>query len=790
MLKNYLLVAFRHLKRQRGYTLINVFSLSLGIACCLLIFLYVQDEVNHDTFHKHRDALYRVVSSLKQEHGRQQVARTPMPMGPMLQEEFADVNGAVRFWAYADVVKQGAVTFTEQLTFADPDLFRVFSFPLQAGQPSLALQTPEAVVLSAPTARKYFGEADPIGQPLSIKLVETFYDFTVAGVLAPLPGPSSIRFDLVLPFARVEDVVGAARMSNWRAVNTHTYVRLSAANPDEVARLFPAFVARHLGAEYVDTYQYALQPLADVHLNPDVTGGMRPASRPAYSYILSGLALLVLLIACINFMNLSIAGATGRMREIGVRKVVGAGRGALMRQFWGEALLLSGLALLLGIGLAELFLPVFNTLAQKELALVGAAQPSTLAALLGVMLFTGLVAGSYPALLLSRFPLVETLKGRLKVRGITAFTRSLIVVQFALAIFLMSGTRVMVRQLDFLKTTRLGVHAEQVVVIPTHTAEGERLLEPYRSALQNNPNVVQVSGSDATLSREATFSMGYTETKDGTWFFPHLFRVGPDYLQTLGLTLAAGRDFSDAFGTDEATAVLVNEALVREAGWTAPVGETLTVNGTEVHVIGVVADFQYQSLHHPVAPALLHRTPEDPIRHLLVRIRPDQVPETLEQLRAAWQAVAPDFPFDYAFLDDDFAQQYHAEERWSRIVSYTALFATLIAGLGLFGLAALAAAGRTKEIGIRKVMGATVTQVTLLLSRDFARLVLLANGIAWPLTYLVMHRWLDDFAYRIEISWWIFLMVGSLVLAVALSTVSFQAIKAALTDPVKALRYE
>ncbi|MFQ5569489.1 MAG: ABC transporter permease [Rhodothermales bacterium] len=793
MLKSYLKIALRTLQKQKLSTLINVVGLAVGIAACLLMFLYVRDEVNYDAFHENRPDLYRLVSSLGQGNGasRQLYGRVPMPMGPTLEQEYPEIRQAVRFWSYRDVVRYADQSITEQLTFTDAAIFDAFSFPLHRGDPASALRTPDAVVLSESTARRYFGEADPLGQRLSIKLGEVFYDVVVTGVAARLPGPSSIDFDFLLPFARVEDVVGKARTENWRSASTHTYVHLvEGAESSDLEAHFPAFVARHIGADFTRSYQYRLQPLREVHLDPRVTGGMKPASNPAYSYILGGIALLVLLTACINFMTLSIAGAAARSREIGVRKVVGAQRRQLMQQFWCEALLMSLLALLLGLGLAELFLPLFNELANKELAFDAGARVSTLAALLGVTLLTGVLAGSYPALVLSGFHPVETLKGRLQLGGANPFTRTLMVMQFALSVFLIVSTLVMAGQLDFLKTKNLGLDADQVVVIPTHTDAGAPLLERFRSELAGHPSIAYITGSDAVVGRAETFSMGYTEARGEQVSFPYLFRAEYDYLATFGLELAAGRDFSPQRTTDATASVIVNETLVQSLGWEAPLGETLRINGAEVNVIGVVKDFHFQSLHHSVEPAVLHLNPSRPIRHLIARLHTDDLPATLAVLRGTWHEIAPGFPFDYAFLDADFDRQYRAEERWSRIVRYASFFAILIACMGLFGLAALAVTRRTKEIGIRKAMGASASNVVVLLSSRFVRLVLVAAVLACPAAYLVMHRWLNTFAYRIEIQPLTFVLAGGLVLLVALLTVSFQSIKAALIDPVESLRYE
>ncbi|MFQ6115155.1 MAG: ABC transporter permease, partial [bacterium] len=469
---------------------------------------------------------------------------------------------------------------------------------------------------------------------------------------------------------------------------------------------------------------------------------------------------------------------------------VGAQRSQLMRQFCGEAILMSFMALSLGMVLAELSLPTFNQLANKELVLDFAARLSTLMVIVGVTLLAGISAGSYPALVLSGFHPVEVLKGQLKVVGSHAFTCTLVVVQFSLSVFLIISMLLMSSQLDFLKTKNLGLRAEQVVVIPTHTEEGARLLEVYRSKLAGYHQIVHVTGATEALGREKTFSTGYTVTEEGTEFFPFLFRIDYEYLETLGIELVEGRNFSRNFSTDVSESVIVNETLVSRLGWESPIGKTLMINGVKVQVVGVVKDFHFLSLHRRVQPAVLHLNPGWPIRHILVRISPENLPATLKLLRNTWRQVAPNLPFEYYFLDEDFERQYRAEERWSNIVGYSSIFAIFIACMGLFGLTALSVTRRTKEIGIRKVLGASVSGITALLSKDFVKLVLLANLLAWPVAWYAMNRWLQNFAYRIEISWWVFALAGGVALVIALLTVSTQAVRAALANPAEALRYE
>jgi putative ABC transport system permease protein len=500
----------------------------------------------------------------------------------------------------------------------------------------------------------------------------------------------------------------------------------------------------------------------------------------------------VLLIACINFMTLAIGHSARRAREVGIRKVVGARRRQLAAQFWGEALVLSGVALVLGLVLAAGFLPVFNDLTGKTLRLGAAADGAAGALLVGLVLFTGLVAGSYPALVLSGFRPIETLTNRFRLSGSNVFTKALVVLQFALSVFLITSTVVMKRQLDYTRAKELGFDKEHVVVIPTGGLDGSVVAPRFRAALEREPHVVGVTATGYELGR--TGSMGYGFEHEGRHYVVNVLRVETNYLDFLGLDLVAGRNFDPKLATDSTQAIIVNEALVRAFALDDPLGKPIpSLPGDPQKaplIVGVVEDHHFQALYQEVAPMMLTLDPEWASSYLLVRIRPDDMPRTLDLLKTTWQAVAPDLPFAYRFLDDTMQERYRDDERWSQIVRYAALFAVLIAALGLLGLAALTVTRRTKEIGIRKVLGARLSHIVLLIAREFALLVGAGVVLAAPVAYLVMRRWLEDFAYRIPLSGWLFVLAGLAALTVALGMVGYQAVRAAGADPVKSLRYE
>jgi len=805
MLKNYLKIAWRNLLRQKLYAFINIFGLAIGLAFCALIFLYVRDEHTFDRFHEQRDQIYRVYKAIYNPDGSTDRKNVwlPIPLGPAMKADLPEVEQYVRFQQRQYFVKAGTEAFKEDIVFADASIFEVFTFPLLRGDPKTALADLNNVVLSEKMARKYFGDTDPTGQRLGIRLSDRFEDFIVTGIAKETPGNSSIRFDILGPFSRVMLLdADAADQWGWNSYFTFVQVKENTVMADLEEKLI-AFRAKYFPNEVQELrkeglwsgdgipIRFHLQRLTDIHLNTQIDGGLTPPSNPSYSYILGSIALGVLLIACINFMTLAIGRSASRAREIGLRKVVGAPRTQLMRQFWGEAILLSCLALAIGIGLAELLLPVFNDLAGKTLRFDYVGNADTLLALLSLVLGTGLVAGSYPALLLSRTQPVETLKNRLKLGGSNVLTRSLVVLQFALSVFLIVSTFVMLRQLRYLQTKDLGFDKEQVVVIPLQGLDGQRVLRLFQNELGNRSDIAGVTGINNAFAW-GTWSTNFKY--EGEKKVVYIYRVDSNFLNVLGMNLVAGRNFDPKRVADSMHAVIINEAMARDLGWSDPVGQVVSglfenKPSRDPTVIGVVKDFNFRSLHNPVEPIVMTLGMDD-IYFILARIRPGDVSGTLSALRATWEKIAPEVPFTYNFLDDDLDRQYQSEQRWGRIVGYASFFAIVVACLGLFGLAALTVAGRTKEIGIRKVLGASVTSVTALISNDFVWLVFIGIVLAAPAAYFTMSRWLENFAYRIDISWWVFALAGGLALLVALLTVSTQAIRAALANPVEALRYE
>ena len=793
MLSNYLKIAYRTLARHKGYTAINVAGLAVGLAACLLIGLYVRSELAFDRFHERGDRIYRVLQALPFDEEERPWAQTSPLLAGAMEASLPGVERAVRLYLQDGVVKAGMDEFREPLLFADASFFDAFSFPLLRGNPAEALAAPDVVVLSEAAARKYFGSTDVAGRRLQIRVRETFYDFAVSAVAAPVPEASSIRFDVLLPLLKLEQVDRSFASPNWGTLAPRTYVLLdSSAAMADVADRLAAFVEATLPGDRTAYTSYQLQPLDEVHWLPGVGRNLVAASNPVYPYLLSGIALFILVIACINFTTLTLGRSAERAQEVGMRKALGAVRGQLVRQFWGEALLICGVALALSLAITALTLPFFNSFFDRQLRLdVG---PGVLLLIGALLLGVGLLAGSYPALYLSRFRPAEVLKGRTSGGRPRRLVQALVVVQFTLSVFLIISTLLMAQQLRLVQERDLGFDKEQVVRIKAEygaTWEGVDVMKRYRAALADAPDVLGITGSMKQLGEGAEGS-GDAMASGADTVRGHVFNVTPEYLETLGLTLKEGRNFIPGRSTDSTAAVLVNGALVEAFGWDDPLGRTLSAMFAfdDAKVIGVVEDFHYEPLYKPVAPLAMYVGAREPAWHLYVRIAPGDVPATLARLERAWHEVAPDLPFEYAFLDQEIEQRYRTDRRWARLIRYAALLAIAIACMGLFGLATVEASRRTKEIGIRKVLGASVTSLALLLSKDFAGLVLVAFVLAVPVAYLAMQRWLEDFAYRIELGPGVFLLAGALALGVALLTVSYQAVKAALADPVESLRYE
>ncbi len=791
MLKNYLKIAVRSIVKQKGLSFINIFSLSVGIAFCALIFLFVRDELTFDQFHENKDRLFLVESIWFDPDGSENRSESnnPVPLGPALQDEIPEVESYVRTRDMVHFVRSRDEASEERVLYADPQIFSVFSFPFREGNPEAALYDRTGVVLSEHAAQKYFGVESALGEILQIRLNDVFEDFVVIGVAENVPGNSSIQFDILLPFDRIFETERWERFTDiresWQFVAIQNYVLLKeSASVSSTRAKMPNFALRHYPLEEGDeayvTRSYRLRPITEVH--------MALRSEASYSYILSGIAFAILFIACINFMTLAIGRSSTRSREVGIRKMVGAHRRQLMWQFWGESLLLSVLALVIATLLAELFLPVFSGLTGKELSFDYARDWTTIAGMGAIVVLAGLMGGSYPAFVISGFKPIESLSNRLRLGGSNAFTKSLVVVQFALSVFLIIGTLVMHNQLQYAQNLDPGFKKDQVVIIPVSGTDPLRVADRFRTMIGGHSLIQGITATNVTLGNSSTHGTRYDH--DGKTHTLSVYRVETNYLDFMGLELVRGRNFDPALATDSTESLLVNEALVRDFELVDPIGQVIPGYNEETApvIVGVVKDYNFQSLYKEVAPVVLTMDSDWRHKFLLVRISPTNISDSIDLLRTTWAGVLPDLPFEFTFLDEHMRSIYEADVRWSNIISYASIFAIIIACLGLLGLSALTVRTRTKEIGIRKVLGATASRISLLLSREFIWLVLGGIVIAVPVAYLVMQKWLETFAYRIELGVGLFVISGILAVVVAIATVSFQSVKAALTNPVDSIR--
>ncbi|MBX2821455.1 MAG: ABC transporter permease [Rhodothermaceae bacterium] len=813
MFRNYIKTAFRSLKKRVGYTVINVNGFAIGMACCLLIFMLVRHEWSYNRFHEHADHIYRTTIHYYSPEGELNYQNMMFPdFTPALVEEFPSivhasrfVKGSSDFWVENESVRQDLVE-------VDAPFFQMFSFPFVAGDPATALVDPSGMVITERAAESLFGLSDnelgqAIGKTVSIIRNEVTYDFLVSGVAENIPNNSSLQFDIAISFENYDNIyVGG---NNWGG-RTSTYIQLSEEqNVLALQEAFVPFVNTQFGdyieglrengflAEGAESFNMLLQPITQLHQQPDVWVPYEESPHdPKYSFILAGIGLLILLIACINFMILSIGLSTSRAREVGMRKVLGAQRSQLIGQFWGEALLQTSLGLFLGLLIAVLLLPFFNQLTGETLSILNLGTVEVLAATIGLLLLVGFIAGGYPSLLLSRFQPILVLKGVLNKRGRSIFSRSLVVLQYTISIGFIVSTLLMSQQLKYLFDKDLGYDKERVMVVNTgqvSDVDAPRVLDHFKNTLSSNVYVSNVARAGTSFTRGSDRNTWMDA--QGVTRSAYNFGVGFDYIELMGMDIVEGRNFSKDLSSDSTRSVLVNEALVREFEMENPVGQRLTNWLSGVYeeppvIIGVVKDFHFRSLREEVQPAVMNMHPDyyNFMGAILIKIKPDAIASTIDEVEQTWASVLPGKPFTYSFLDEDVAGQYQTEEQWQSIVTLSAVFAILIASLGLFGLATLTVARRTREIGIRKVLGANVRRVVMLIAGDFIKLVLIASVLAAPLAFWGIHNWLQNFAYAIDISIWPFVVAPVVAVCIAILTISSRAAQAALTNPVQALR--
>jgi putative ABC transport system permease protein len=788
MLTNYLKIAWRNLTRNKSFSAINILGLGLGMACSLFIYLWVQDERSYDTFLPDSDRLYKVIIHNKDKSGSiaGSMDATPGRLAEALKQEIPEVTQASTVvWDYKQLVTIGQKIGKENGRYAGPDFFTLFGFPLLQGNPGNVLSAPNNIVISEKMAQAYFGRENPIGKTIRI---DDKRDYMVTGVAANVPGNSSIKFDFVLPIANCF-VDNPWMIAGFDHYGPPTYVRLrSDASLAGVNAKIQDFL--HHKDPTVKDKAMVLQPYRDMYLYSKFTKGIADGGRIEYVRLFSIVALFIVLIACVNFMNLATARSVKRAKEVGVRKVVGAVKSLLFGQFMAEAILTTLLSVIVALILGLALMPVFNTLTEKSLS-IPFANPQFLVTILGFTLLTGFIAGSYPALVLSSMSPITVLKGSLKFKpGASLLRRGLVIFQFTLSIALIVCTAIVFRQMKYIQTKNLGLDRENVIYVPLEGTLSSKY-DAFKQEIMQAGFVQHMTRASTMPTNIGMATDGISwpgkaaDDKTGLW----QLEASYDFTKTMKIPLVAGRDFSPAFGTDSAN-ILINEAATKVMNLKNPVGQPITYNGRKGTIIGLMKDFHIHSLHDKIAPLMVNFQSASSFGLAIVKTKPGKTKEVLASLERSWKKLNPKYPFDYRFADEEFNRQYHSETLVSELANVFAFLAIFISCLGLFGLATFTAEQRTKEIGVRKVLGASVAGIVTLLSRDFLKPVVIAIVLATPLAWYAMSQWLLGFAYKIDMEWWVFALAGMLAVVIAILTVSFQSIKAALMNPVKSLRSE
>ncbi|MCK8492710.1 ABC transporter permease [Spirosoma sp. RP8] len=800
MFRNYLKIALRNLLKHKAFSFINIAGVAVGLACFLLIALYVKDELSYDRYNAKIDRVYRVSRTFLSSQGAVslKLARLAPPFGPLIKQDFPEVEQVVRTLENGGLIRYGEHAFNEDdLLFAEKNLFDVLDFHVMRGNPAQALTNPFSILFSRPMAEKYFGNENPIGKTVRL---DNQYDFTVTGVYEPLPAQAHFHPGFLLSFSTLNDprVYGAERLrTDWGNNSFTTYVLLRAgASPQRLEAAFPDFQDKHFpaGDSKVSAWSVLnLQNVADIHLYSHTDSEIEPTGDIKYIYLFSAIGLFILLIACINYMNLATARSAGRAKEVGMRKVVGALRTQLISQFLSESLVVVLFALGIAIGLVLLCLPVLNDFAHKQLEISQLYDPLFLSILIGITLLTGLVAGSYPAFFLTSFRPLGVLKGQ-----VTSAVRSgrlrqtLVVTQFAIAVTLIISTVVVYNQMSYIQRYKLGYNKDQVLLLPD-VGDANVNYETLKQQLKETGVVGEVGRSSRIPSGRLLDSYDASAQKGDSMAPVNVnlrgLLVDYDFIPAYQIGMVAGRNFSRSFSTDT-TMIVLNETAVRLLGWTPQqaIGKSFRYGPTKGQIIGVTKDYHFESLHQKVSAIAMVMTTSS-LNWLSVPISGD-VATGIQRIEAVWKRLFPNRPFKYQFLDERFDRLYANEQTQQTLFSVFASVAILISCLGLFGLSMFMAEQRTKEIGVRKVLGASVASLVTLLSQEFLKLVGIAILIASPVAGWAMMQWLDGFAYHTALNWWVFVLAAVLAVGIALLTISFQSIKAALMNPVKSLRSE
>jgi putative ABC transport system permease protein len=792
MLRNYIKSALRSLTRQKLYTVVNVMGLAIGLAACLLIVGYVNSELSFESCHQNRDRIYRIDGHFALRGSQVSMASIMPAVGPAVRDAFPEVERMVRMrrlWDLPVQFKQGEVVEVKNCYAAEPEFLKIFTLPLKEGNAETALEAPFSVIISERLAKIHFGGENPIGKTVRVK---EEIEAQITGVFERIPANTQLRSDFVVSYSTLEKI-GEDTQSWTELFQDYTYLLLrEGAVAAEVEQKIPSLLAQHLGQEEAKNYVLRLQPLKRIYLHSDLSYELPPSGDPAYVYLFGCVAFMILLIACINFINLSTARVSRRFKEVGIRKTLGAFRSQLTKQFLSESVLLAAVSMLFGLALFEMVRPRLESFIEQELEINVLGDPVLLLSIFAMIVVVGILSGSYPALVLSRFQPSLVLRGEVFGRGSRSVVRRVLVAfQFLIAIALLCVTFAVFRQIDYALTSDLGFDSKNVLLIDAGegiSAEKQELVknEILKSGLASTVTIADCAPGE---NRHILYHVRPQSKLDEDPTFLHGVRVDPDYLTAFGIKLVEGRDLFRESAADAGNSILINQAAVRDFEIDEPIGFKFYAGEKAYQVVGVVSDFHSHSFHNRIPPLAMFASTEAK-RLIVAKLPPAYTSASISGIENIWGTIVPEVPLEYSFLEDVMSENYKTDRKLGTLFTIFSLLTVFVACLGLFGLATFSAERRTKEIGIRKALGASAAGIVRLLCREIVILVIIANAAAWPLAYLAIRRWLETFAYRVDIGWTIFALSGLVVLVIALATVIYQSAKAALANPVDSLRYE
>jgi len=796
MFKNYLKIAFRYLIKHKRYSMINILGLAIGLACFILIMLWVQDELSYDRFHKNADHIYLV---LRSDIGITSGVTSKM-LAPALRDELPEVIEATSFIQLPASIKlylkYKNKGFEENFSFVDSKFFDIFSFNFKDGNPQSAFLYPNSIVLTESMAQKYFGDKNALGESLNLTLLGQTRTLKVTGILENIPHNSHFQREVFIPISYVKNTYGIEDWDRWYNYQSQTYI-LTQSKVDISAMEYKIadLERKNLPNQNLENLSYSLLPLKKIHLHANNIEFFASTGDIKYVYIFTVIAGIILLIASMNYMNLSNALSLKRTKEIGIQKVVGAQRSNLVRQYFGETIIITFIALGCALLIVELFLPVLNRLAEKSLS-VAYLSPNFLLMILLITLLTSIISGLYPAIFISGFQPVRILKGKFQAgTGGLNLRKGLIIFQFTLSIIMIICTIIVFTQLDFIQNSKLGYDKENIVCVRIK-GDIHGQYNAFKNEILENTDILSISRNEHMdiSSLGSTGGISWPGRNENQGFSIWLLHSDCDFASTYKIDMHEGRFYSDQFPTDKTNAFVLNQAAVEAMGLQSPIGQEITLWGRKGKIIGITKNFHFGSFHHRIEP-LIFRIPDTDEQHLYyrelsIRLKPNSIHQGLAFLKNKWKSFYPAEPFDFCFVDENLNTSYWAEQRMGELFKYFSFLAIFIACLGLYGLTAFMIEQKIKDIGIHKVLGATVSNIVFLLTKNYLCWILFSNVIACPMAYFVMNKWLQNFAYRIDMSWWMFGLAGSLALVIALLTISWQAIRAAMANPVEALRYE